>query len=165
MELLGWGAVAGLAAALPVGVLMATQHMVTAFPGWLAFAAYALVIGVVLGAVARGTRQGLAMTASAGVLLGTLGWLVFSLTLDPLVHGLLPTWSAAAAAKTYPELVGNVLHGALTGLLLHFVAGAWAMKERAQREPSSRTMVVVVGGGFAGVSAALRFERLVLRGA
>jgi len=33
MEQLGWGAVAGLAAALPVGVLMATQHMVTAVPG------------------------------------------------------------------------------------------------------------------------------------
>ncbi|MEV6609220.1 NAD(P)/FAD-dependent oxidoreductase [Kutzneria sp. NPDC051319] len=165
MEQLGWGAVAGLAAALPVGVLMATQHMVTAFPGWLAFAAYALVIGVALGAVARGTRQGLAMTASAGVLLGALGWLAFSLTLEPLLHGVLPTWSAVAAAKTYPELVGNVLHGAITGLLLHCVVGVWTMKERVRRAPSERTKVVVVGGGFAGVAAAQRFERLVLRGA
>jgi NADH dehydrogenase len=144
---------------------MATQHMVAQFPGWLAFAAYALVVGVVLGAVARGARQGLAMTASAGVLLGTLGWLVFSLTLDPLVHGLIPTWSAAAAARTYPSLVGNVLHGAITGLLLHFVAGVWALKERVQREPAARARVVVVGGGFAGVSAAQRFEKLVLHGA
>jgi NADH dehydrogenase len=165
MELLGWGAVAGLAAALPVGVLMATQHMVTGLPGWLAFAGYALIIGVALGAVARGTRQGLAMTASAGVLLGTLGWLVFSLTLDPLTHGLIPTWSAAAAAKTYPELVGNILHGAITGLLLHFVAGTWAMRERVKPEPAARARVVVVGGGFAGVSAAQRFEKLVLGGA
>ena len=165
MEQLAWGAVAGLAAALPVGVLMATQHMVTGFAGWATFAAYALVIGVVLGAVARGTRQGLAMTASAGVLLGMLGWLLFSLTLDPLAHGLIPTWSATAAAKTYPSLVGNVLHGAITGLLLHFVVGNWALKERVKREAASRARVVVVGGGFAGVSAAQRFEKLVLRGA
>jgi NADH dehydrogenase len=165
MEQLGWGAVAGLAAALPVGVLMATQHMVSAFPGWLAYAAYAVVIGVVLAAVARGTKQGLAMTASAGVLLGVLGWLVFSLTLAPLVQGVLPTWSATAAATTYPQLVGNVLHGAITGLLLHFVSGAWAMWERVKRDPTQRTKIVVVGGGFGGVSAAQRFERLVLRGA
>jgi len=169
MEQLGWGAVAGLAAALPVGVLMATQHMASAQEmspaGWLAFAAYAVVVGLVLIAVARGSRQGLAMTASAGVLLGTLGWLVFSLTLEPLFHGQLPTWSAAAAAKTYPELVGNVLHGALTGLLLHFVAGVWTLKLREKRDPVERARIVVVGGGFAGVAAAQRFERLVLRGA
>jgi NADH dehydrogenase len=162
---LGWGAVAGLVAALPVGVLMATQHMVAGFLGWLAFVAYAVVIGVVLGAVARGARQGLAMTASAGVLLGTLGWLVYSLTLEPLVHGQLPTWSAASAARTYPELVGDILHGGLTGFLLHFLAGAWALKERVRRWPEQRARIVVVGGGFAGVSAAQRFEKLVLRGA
>ena len=90
---------------------------------------------------------------------------MFSLTLDPLVHGGLPTWSAAAAATTYPQLVGNVLHGAITGLLLHFVAGTWTMKERAEHGPAPRAKVVVVGGGFGGVSAAQRFERLVLRGA
>jgi NADH dehydrogenase FAD-containing subunit len=165
MEFAAWGALAGLVSALPVGALMAYQNMVTAYPGWLAYGFQALVVGVLLGLIAKGARQGLAMTASAGVLLGALSWLVFSLTLEPLAHGVFPTWSTVAAAHGYADLVGDVLHGGLTGLILHGIVLAWAADRRPRGQPEPRTQVVVVGGGFGGVSAAQRFERLVLRGA
>ena len=92
--------------------------------------------------------------------------MVLVLTLDPLLHGVAPTWTVAAAAGTYRALIGAVLHGALTGAALHGLRSVWPRRSAAGREPvAPLTRVVIVGGGFAGVSAAQRFERLVLRGA
>jgi len=144
------GAVAGLVAAVPVGLLLGTG------PLW--FAVYSLVVGAVLG-LAR--RQDTAVALAGGVLVGVLGWLSFSLTADPLLHGDAPTWSTVAAASAYPALVADLLHGAVTALLLTLLP----TRARVHGEAVPAKRIVIVGGGFGGVAAAKRFERLALRGA
>jgi NADH dehydrogenase len=120
------------------------------------YIAYALVAGIVIGHA----RVSAAMGVAGGALLGVLGWLLVPLTLQPLLHGQIPTWSAGAVLRSYPILVANVVHGGLTGLVLAFLPRA--RHANAVRE---LTKVVIVGGGFAGVSAAKRLERHALRGA
>lgn len=160
------GAAVGLTIAVPVGALMAFQGM--AGGAWPPLLAYAAVTGAVIGVVVPHQPRGVAVAASCGALSGLLGWVLFTLTVDPVLHGALPTWSVAAAAAGYRMVVGDVLHGAVTGGVLHGVAALLARAGRpvaAPAEPPPLSKIVIVGGGFAGVSAAQRFERLVLRGA
>ena len=157
----------GLVPGLMVGALMTWQRLLASHGtyGWAVFAAYAAVTGALLGAIVGRRPYGPAVSASGGLLLGLLGWVVWWLTLDPLLHGT-PTWSVAAATTTYPELVGSLLQGALAGTLFHLAVTRAG--ERAGRRPAKPRphvpRVVIVGGGFGGVSAARRLERLNLRG-
>ncbi|MFC0105951.1 NAD(P)/FAD-dependent oxidoreductase [Kibdelosporangium aridum] len=146
------GAVVGLLCAVPV---LAVQGMPF---GW--YSLYAGVAGVVVALVSGHGRSNAAVVASSGVLVGVLGWLLVVLTLEPLLRGETPTWSATAVLQSYPFLVGDVLHGGLTGLVLAVVPNVH--KEQPAREAAR---IVIVGGGFAGVAAAKRFEQLAARGA
>jgi NADH dehydrogenase len=144
------GALVGLVASAPIGLLLGT-----ALP-WLVV--YSAAVGAVLG-VAR--RQDTAVSLAGGVLVGALGWLLFSLTVTPLLHGDAPTWSTAAAASAYPSLVADLLHGAVTALLITLLP----VRALVRGEVTAPQRVVIVGGGFGGVAAAKRFERLALGGA
>jgi NADH:ubiquinone reductase (H+-translocating) len=164
------GLVAGALAGLPVAALLTYQWMTgssvaTGLPPVWALVLYAPLLGALVRLVLGPRPKGLARSASGGVLLGLLGWVVLSLTLDPLWHGHGPTWSLAAAAASYRALVGDLLHGGLTGLLLRLLPDM-AVGRRWPGSPPSAPLgrVVIVGGGFAGVSAARRFERLARRG-
>lgn len=164
------GALSGLVGALVVGALSASQDMFAAVPaGWLGHVVYGAAVGAALGAAVGSARRGLPVVATVcgGVLLGCLGWLVRSLTLVPLLAGRTPTWSAGSAVAGYPQLVGDLLHGGLTGAVLAVLLVVRARHARAEAgEPRGRpARIVIVGGGFGGVSAARAFERLALRGA
>jgi NADH dehydrogenase len=162
------GMAGGLLSGLVFGALMTWQHRFTSYGpyGWAVFAAYAAVTGALLGAIVGRRPYGPGVSASGGLLLGLLGWVVWWLTADPLLHGTAPTWSIAATTNAYPELVGSLLQGAVAGTLFHLAVTRF--NERARRrtpKPKARARhVVIVGGGFGGVSAARRFERLNLRG-
>lgn len=165
----GWGAATGLVVGSLVGALQHFQGMFgdhsSAAWSWVAFLASATAVGAVIGVVTDHRPHELAAAVSGGALVGLLGWLVLDLTLDPLLRGAAPTWTVAAATTAYPVLIGAVLHGALTGAALHGLRSAWRPRSATDPEPvAPQTRVVIVGGGFAGVSAAQRFERLVLRG-
>jgi NADH dehydrogenase len=82
---------------------------------------YGPMVGAAIGVVVGHRPRNIAAAASGGVLVGLLGWLVWSLTLDPVLHAHAPTWSLVAAATSYPELVADLLHGGLTGLLLQAI--------------------------------------------
>ncbi|MGH9157345.1 MAG: NAD(P)/FAD-dependent oxidoreductase [Acidimicrobiales bacterium] len=166
-----WGAGAGLLGGLVVGSLMGRQAMMGGSPGGGAgglgvFLASAATTGALLGVVVGYRPRGFAASVSGGLLLGLLAWIVWSLTLEPLVRGEGPSWSAAAAGETFDRLVGYVLHGGLTGACFYGL-----VLRRVRARPAGPTpteppapRVVIVGGGFAGVSAARRFEQLVARG-
>ena len=162
----GVGAVTGLVAGCLIGALMQFQGMFGgAGSSWVVFLGSATAVGAVIGLVTDHRPRELAAAASGGALVGLSGWLVFALTLAPLLHGVAPTWTVAAATSTYRALIGAVLHGALTGAALQGLRSVWPRRSAAGRESvTPLTRVVIVGGGFAGVSAAQRFERLVLRG-
>lgn len=157
-----WGAGAGLVAALPVGALMQLQGML-GDPGDVArVLAYAALTGAAIGVVSTQRSHGLAEAASGGALLGLLGWMVFSLTVDPVLHGVPPTWSVDAAGTAYRSLVGDVLQGSLAGAALFWFRSRRAPTGGVPAAPRP-ARVVIVGGGFGGVAAAQHFERLALR--
>ena len=171
-ELAGQGGLGGLLTAVPVGALMRYQGMlddrgIGAIPAWGVFLLYAGAAGAAIGLVVAYRRRALAVAASGGVLIGLLSWLLFWLTVDPLLRGQTPTWSVLAAADAYQELVAHLLHGGLTGLAVHGLLSLRLRLHRSEPAPpaaESLSRVVIVGGGFAGLSAARRFERLAIRG-
>lgn len=167
-ERMGFGAVTGLVIGLPIGVLLWFQHRPAAGSGVsvVSFLVGVTVAGAVIGSVVGYRSRGLAAAAAGAGLIGLLGWLMFVLSGDPLLHGQWPTWSVQAAARAYPPLVGDLLDGAVTGVVLHGLLG-WRTRRGGARAVSparALSRVVIVGGGFAGLTAARRFERLALRG-
>ncbi|WP_433281787.1 NAD(P)/FAD-dependent oxidoreductase [Pseudonocardia xinjiangensis] len=162
------GVVAGLASGVVVGAVMAFQDMVVGAPAWFGYVIYAVVLGALLGVTTGSgrSRSPIAETACGGVLLGCVGWLLYSLTLVPLLAGTAPTWSAASAVASYPQLVGDLLQGGLAGALLAVLLSLRADRTAGAGSPSRPLVrIVIIGGGFGGVSAAKTFERLAVRGA
>ena len=160
------GAAVGLAGGVPVGFLLTYQGMLSgpgagAVPAWLLYLGYILTAGAVIGLVVGRRPRGLAAAAAGGVLVGLLGWLVWSLTVEPVLAGQVPTWSIDAAARTYRELVADLLHGGLTAVLLSGLLAVRADWSRSVWDDVTPRppRVLIVGGGFAGVGAAQRFER------
>jgi NADH dehydrogenase len=166
------GAVAGLLAGVVVGAVTEYHGMLA--PGansaldLLGYLIQAVLVGVAVGMTTT-PREPTAPAVLVGgaVLMGGIGWLLFPLTLAPLLHGHGPTWNIDAALGAYPDLVRDVLHGGLTGLLLWAALASGLLRPRTRSHHSSArgAHVVIVGGGFAGITAAQRFERHAVRGA
>ncbi|MEV4314761.1 NAD(P)/FAD-dependent oxidoreductase [Actinocrispum sp. NPDC049592] len=138
------------------GVLCSLPELIVQRGLGAGYVVYALVVGVLIGH----RRTGVAVGVAGGALIGVLGWLLVQLSLVPLLHGEIPAWSAGAVLRGYPVLVADVLHGGLTGFVLAFVP-----RVRKGHTTRESVRIVIVGGGFAGVSAAKRLERHALRGA
>jgi NADH dehydrogenase len=133
----------------------------------LGYAVQAVLVGMAIGVTVARERTGPAVVVGGAVLLGGIGWLLFPLTLAPLLRAHAPTWSVGAAVTAYPDLVRDVLHGGLVGVLLWAALASGVLRPRTSRHHSAArgARVVIVGGGFAGVSAAQRFERHAVRDA
>ena len=85
-----------------------------------------------------------------------------AVTLSRLIDGSAPNWSLAEAINVFPNLIASLLFGAATALLLHFAVRSGMVAGLADSgidEASHQAKnVVIVGGGFAGVAVAQRFE-------
>ncbi|MEM7029004.1 MAG: NAD(P)/FAD-dependent oxidoreductase [Chloroflexota bacterium] len=98
----------------------------------------------------------------SGFMLGVTSWLVFSLTLIPLFSGAESMWRADAIVGQIPYLLVHVLQGGLIGVI--YGRAYQYLAERLQLNPPPvpfefTTQVIVVGGGYAGVSAAQALEK------
>ena len=123
-----------------------------------------IVLGAGFGALSRYQPQAHAATISGGLLYGLLWWILGPITLGALFEGLGPTWSLGEATSAFPSLIGHLLYGGLTGLGFYILVDV-SMHLRPDPEPEgasevARTRVVILGGGFGGVSVARRLEQI-----
>ena len=171
------GAAAGLAGGLVFWGALRAQGLTSTVPGLLgldlsaAWMALHLLVSVPLGAgfalISRYQPGGYACTLSCGALYGLLWWIVGPITLGALIDGRGPTWSVVEAGDTFPSLIGHLFYGGLTGIGLH---GLVTLYLRLHPEPEEaapaaveKRRVVILGGGFGGIGAAQRLERIFYR--
>jgi NADH:quinone reductase (non-electrogenic) len=104
-----------------------------------------------------------AMTAAA---FGLPMWGAINVILLPLFAGQTPQWTAEGMRTLFPALVGWLIFGFALGLL---ATGAVHLAERlfgaitpvapARKIPEVKTHIVILGGGFAGVTTAINLEK------
>ena len=166
------GAAAGLVGG---GVLAASLHLQGKMSmaagltglGWTQAAlvvqlGIAVVLGAGFGAIFRHQPDSYATSITGGLLYGLLWWIVGPLTLSPLLHGMAPTWSLEQAAAGFPSLIAHLLYGGVLGTVFHVLASAHARRYPAPPEAPGgpAAHIVVLGGGFGGVSAAQHLEHV-----
>ena len=124
--------------------------------------------GAGFGALSPYRPQGRAASVSTGLMYGLLWWVAGPMTIGPLLEGSGPDWSSVAGAAAFPGLIGHLLYGGLTGLGFQVTSALYLRRfPRSDVEVSfdgePGTRIVILGGGFGGVSTARRLEQLLWR--
>src|SRR6516165_5713527 len=95
-------------------------------------------------------------------------WAVVSVIALPLLSGQTPEWGAEQIRLHFPVLVGWVLYGLGLGLCTQFLSDMAARLFGPEAPPatdndSPKKRIVILGGGFAGMTAAECLERELQR--
>lgn len=124
------------------------------------------LVGAGFGAISSYQSLGYAASISTGLLYGLFWWIIGPLTLGPISSGVGLAWTVDEAGAAFPSLFGHPLYGGITGF--GFYIGMLFYGRLRHETPvfegeASVTRIVILGGGFGGVSAAHSLERIFWR--
>ena len=131
-------------------------------PVWVLLAAF--LIGVTYATLFEPHQNNVAENVSTGIVLGIILWFVWAISLQPFLVGKGQIWQAGEAVTAVPKLITYILQGGLIGFCYGLIY-EWLSKKIQLRSPdySNRLTitkrVVIIGGGYAGVSAAQVLEK------
>ncbi len=127
--------------------------------------------GLAMGAIIGGAyallfspdRNSSAESAANGLILGVIAWVALRLIGFPALLAGGSLWQASDARLVFPGLLAAHFQGGLTGLvysqLCRLFASRLRLTEPTPEAPKITKRVIIIGGGYAGVSAAQALER------
>ncbi len=124
-----------------------------------------VLVGIAYTLVSRSTAMGSVENVFTAAALAFPLWTVFNTILIPALSGHGPQWSAEDMRMLLPGLVGWIVYGAMLGVLIPVLSAALAAfagpEPQAVAQPTARQplRVVILGGGFAGMTTAEQLER------
>jgi NADH dehydrogenase len=149
----------GISSSILIATSVSPHHILTGlvcgvFVGWI----YALGIRT----VTRTSRENILIAATMGIVL----WIGLSVILLPLFAGLNPQWTPEGMRRLFSSLVGWIVYsvsiGLLTPLLRKVLHSLWGPEyQPVPPERTITTRIVIIGGGFAGVTTAKYLEKNV----
>ena len=172
------GGITGLVGGLVFWWALAAQNMTSTVYGLLGISLStagvalhliaAILIGVAFGAIVRHQPRAYAASISSGTLYGLLWWIAGPITFGFLLDNRGPNWSLAEASTAFPGLIGHLLYGGMTGLGCYVLVALYLhirpeLESVAAAEEQPKNRVVILGGGFGGVSVAKRLEQIYAR--
>lgn len=137
-------------------------------PGLVLYLAATALAGYSYSWLIRHTPHRLPLYESitVGLVNGALMWVIFGLIIAPGLAGEGVQWAAAAAAQELPLLFIYLLHGSVLVIAFHGLQMAGWLRPITPSEvvAAASSMphphIVILGGGFAGVTTAQTLERL-----